>query len=114
MRELGATIRWARRAKGLSQSKLAELTGYGDTYIAKIEQGRQRGSPAALVKIAKVLDIPLRVVAAQFDLNTNGRHKFSPEDYRFSELPPELKSLLLDLAETLQSHKAKTELNKDT
>lgn len=114
MRELGATIRRARRKKGLSQRDLGKLTGFQSTYIAKIELGRQRGSPAALVKIAKALDIPLKVIAAQFELNTNGRHKFSPEDYRFSELPPELKSLLLDLAETLESYKAKKEFNKDT
>jgi len=114
MNDLGITIRRARRKKRLSQTQLGKLTGFTHTYIAKIELGHQRGSPAALIKIAKALDIPLKVIAAQFDLNSNGRHKFSPEDYRFSELPPELKSLLLDLGETLQNHKAKNGNNKDT
>jgi len=103
MRELGAAIRHARRKKGLSQRELARLTGYGDTYIAQIELGRQRGSPAALVKIANALDIPLKVIAAEFGFNpAYKKDKLTPADYRLISLPPEVKDMLLDIAIILE------------
>lgn len=104
MSELGALIRHARQGKGLSQRDLGKIIGFQNSYIAKIELGRQRGSYLALVKIAKALDIPLEAIAAQFGLNTNPGHKFSAEDYRFSKLPPKLKAVLLELSEKLERH----------
>jgi transcriptional regulator with XRE-family HTH domain len=103
MNELGITIRRARRKRGLSQAELGKMTGYKGTYIAKIELGRQHGSYFALLKIAKALDIPLAAVFAEFGINHNDpTPKFTPVDYDFSQLPPKLKVLLLELSDVLQ------------
>lgn len=105
MSELGDLIHSARQAKGLSQRELGKLTGFQNSYIAKIEQGRQRGSYLALVKIAAILDLPLDNIAAQFGLNPAfKRHKFTPADYRFSRLPLKVKDLLLEIGTILQRH----------
>lgn len=104
MSELGNLIRSARQSKGLSQRELGDLTGFRNSYIAKIELGRQRGSYFALVKIAAALDIPLNVIAREFGLNNNHRQNFTPADYQFSKLPPKLKAALLDISEKLEGH----------
>lgn len=58
--EIGSRVRAARRARGLTQVQLADLTGITQQTLAKIEQGKIRVS-RQLPKLLKELDIPLRV-----------------------------------------------------
>jgi len=53
---LGQNIRKYRNLKGLSQEKLAELTGLSREYIARIETGVKRISLKKLFEIADILD----------------------------------------------------------
>lgn len=53
---IGLRIAELRKEKGLSQAKLAELTGIGSAHIARIELGRYSTGIDLLAKIAEVLE----------------------------------------------------------
>lgn len=55
---VGAQIRIARRASGLSQSGLAEAAGVSFQQVQKYERGDNRVSASRLVMIAKALGVP--------------------------------------------------------
>ncbi len=54
---LGAAIRAARQAKGLSQEALAELAGIDRSYMGGIERGEHNLAIMNLLKIADALGI---------------------------------------------------------
>lgn len=56
---LGQRIRNYRVGKGLSQEKLAELSGCHHTYIGQIERGEKNATIESIVKIAVALDVSL-------------------------------------------------------
>lgn len=58
-RALGQRIRSYRTAKGLSQEKLAELSGCHPTYIGQIERGEKNATIESIEKIAAALNISL-------------------------------------------------------
>ena len=64
--EMGRRIADLRRAAGLTQEGMAELTEIGSSYIARIETGSRRPSLDVLLDISSALDVPLwRLVADQ-------------------------------------------------
>ena len=56
---LGQRIRNYRTAKGLSQEKLAELSGCHHTYIGQIERGEKNATIESIEKISAALNISL-------------------------------------------------------
>ena len=58
-RILGQRIRNYRTAGGLSQEKLAELSGCHPTYIGQIERGEKNATLESIEKIAVALNISL-------------------------------------------------------
>ena len=58
-RILGQRIRNYRTGKGLSQEKLAELSGCHPTYIGQLERGEKNATVESIEKIAAALNIPL-------------------------------------------------------
>ena len=56
---LGQRIRNYRTTKGLSQEKLAELSGCHPTYIGQIERGEKNATVESIEKIASALNISL-------------------------------------------------------
>ncbi len=52
----GERLRECRRAKGISQRRLAHLVGIDHTYVSKMEQGRLEPSEATIRRMALVLD----------------------------------------------------------
>jgi len=67
--ELGALIRRARHSKGLSLFALADLTGFDDSWLARLEKGLYASpNPAHLARVAETLDIdPARIDAISRD-----------------------------------------------
>lgn len=57
--QLGKNLRSFRLNKELSQEKLAELTGLHRTYIGGVERGERNISLVNLVRIARILEIPV-------------------------------------------------------
>lgn len=58
-KDLGRRIQEARRKKGISQVKLAEIIGVTPTYIGFVEQGTRNPSIATLDKIARALEVKI-------------------------------------------------------
>jgi transcriptional regulator with XRE-family HTH domain len=56
---LGAAIRAARKARGLSQEALAEIAGIDRSYMGGIERGEHNLAIMNLLKIADALEIKL-------------------------------------------------------
>lgn len=59
LKYLGERVRELRRARGMSQEKLAELAELHLTYVSKIERGLVNGSISAYASIADALGITL-------------------------------------------------------
>jgi len=59
LEKLGRSIKASRKAAGLTQAKLAEMTDLSDNFIALVERGQRSPSIHTLDKIATALDIPL-------------------------------------------------------
>ncbi len=58
-RAIGQRIRNYRTEKGLSQEKLAELSGCHPTYIGQIERGEKNATIESIEKISAALNISL-------------------------------------------------------
>jgi transcriptional regulator with XRE-family HTH domain len=58
LKAVGAKIRVARKTKGLSQEKLAEIAGLHPTYISDIELGKVNGNIFSYYSISTALDVP--------------------------------------------------------
>jgi transcriptional regulator with XRE-family HTH domain len=58
-REIGARLRLARKARGLSQTELGQAVGVTFQQVQKYERGTNRVSSSALVLIARHLDVPV-------------------------------------------------------
>lgn len=56
---LGSNIRSARKEKGWTQEKLAELSGINDKEVSHIEQGRRNITIDTLVKICNALNVDI-------------------------------------------------------
>jgi transcriptional regulator with XRE-family HTH domain len=56
---LGKRIVETRNSKGISQEKLAIISGIDRSHMGFIEQGRRRPTLATLFKIARALDLSL-------------------------------------------------------
>ena len=62
LRELGLTIAYYRKLKGMTQSQLAGALGFSRTHISNIEAPNIKTSLSldSLLDIAEALDIPVR------------------------------------------------------
>ncbi len=60
--EVGLNIRRIREKRGLSQEKLAALAGIHRVYMGQVERGEKNIGVVNLEKIAKALDVDIRVL----------------------------------------------------
>ncbi len=80
---LGQRIRNYRTAKGLSQEKLAELSGCHPTYIGQIERGEKNATVESIEKIAVALGIPLSKLFENLGIQDDTAHNIPLECYEF-------------------------------
>ena len=72
---IGQRIRNYRTAAGLSQEKLAELSGCHPTYIGQLERGEKNATIESIEKIASALNISLSKLFEQLGgPNADGRN----------------------------------------
>ena len=62
IQRIGLNITIIREQRGLTQEKLAELAGLHRAYIGQIERGEKNIGLRNLEKIAKALDVNIRVL----------------------------------------------------
>jgi transcriptional regulator with XRE-family HTH domain len=67
LRALGRQIKAARKARGVTQERLAELCGYDPTYISLLETGRRNPPFLTICKLADELDCPLKRLFEEID-----------------------------------------------
>jgi len=61
-KQVGFNIRRIREKRGLSQEKLAALAGIHRVYMGQVERGEKNIGVVNLEKIAKALDVDIRVL----------------------------------------------------
>jgi transcriptional regulator with XRE-family HTH domain len=59
LRLIGRRIRSIRKAKKVSQERVAELAGLHPTYVSDIENGKVNASVASYYVVSRALDTPL-------------------------------------------------------
>lgn len=57
--EFGKKLRKLRTRKGLSQEKLAEMTGLHRTYVSSVERGERNVSLLTIYKFAEALGLKM-------------------------------------------------------
>ena len=80
---LGQRIRNYRTDKGLSQEKLAELSGSHHTYIGQIERGEKNATIESIEKIAAALNISLSKLFEELGAKDDGNRNIPLECYEF-------------------------------
>ena len=58
---IGKRIAYLRQENGLSQRQLAELSGVGNTHIARIEMGKYNIRVDVLKKLADALGVEIKI-----------------------------------------------------
>lgn len=71
---IGGNIRANRLARGLTQSKLAELIGVTFQQVQKYEKGHNRVGGSRLVQIAGALNVPLIALFENVEVSQNPVH----------------------------------------
>ncbi|SEB20876.1 helix-turn-helix domain-containing protein [Paenibacillus sp. 276b] len=64
---VGERIRAIRKAKGLTQQQLAELSGLDDAYVGSLERGERNFSIDTLEKIVVALNVPVQDLIMSID-----------------------------------------------
>ena len=82
-RVLGKRIRNYRMDKGLSQEKLAELSGCHPTYIGQIERGEKNATIESIEKIAVALNVSLSKLFEKLGSKDDGVRNIPLECYEF-------------------------------
>lgn len=59
LKTVGSKIRAVRKSKGLSQERLAELSGLHPTHVSDVENGKSNASISSYHMIAKALGVPM-------------------------------------------------------
>ena len=80
---VGQRIRKYRTAKGLSQEKLAELSGCHPTYVGQIERGEKNATIESIEKIATALNVSLSRLFEKLGVKENGARDIPLECYEF-------------------------------
>jgi transcriptional regulator with XRE-family HTH domain len=53
----GTSLRETRKRRGLSQERLAELTGLSTNYVSEMERGLKAPGLPVIVRLARALDV---------------------------------------------------------
>ena len=101
---LGARIRALRRARGLTQDRLASSTGVSRSAVAQWESDRAGHSAGMLRRIAEVLGVSVGVLRNGWE-NSSQQAPLTPQEIALLRLyrgcSPEDRSVLMHVAEKI-------------
>ena len=80
---IGQRIRNYRNKLGLSQEKLAELSGCHPTYIGQLERGEKNATIESIEKVAASLNISLSKLFENLGVNNSEQRNVPLECYEF-------------------------------
>ncbi len=78
--EVGSKIRRLRKMKGLTQAQLGEEADLHHTYIGAIERGEKNVSVKILEKLARALNVEIKVF---FDFSENNSYEYVKEELAY-------------------------------
>lgn len=70
----GSKIKYYREQRGLTQEKLAELSGISYSYLTDIESGTKKPSVDFIIPLLNALDIGFNAVTSDFDYQMELTH----------------------------------------
>ena len=82
-KSVGQRIRNYRTQRGLSQEKLAELSGCHPTYIGQVERGEKNATLESIEKIASALNVSLSKLFEKLGGPEDGTRDIPLECYEF-------------------------------
>ena len=80
-KQIGQRIRNHRNKMGLSQEKLAELSGVHHTYIGQLERGEKNATLESIEKISKALNLTLSKLFEKIEESTDEQKNIPLECY---------------------------------
>nr|WP_154960290.1 helix-turn-helix transcriptional regulator [Paenibacillus xylanexedens] len=102
---VGERIRAIRKAKGLTQQQLAELSGLDDAYIGSLERGERNFSIDTLEKVLLALNISIKGLMTSQDDGSEQRfnRELAVDEFIVisSELSPEQLQILIRINKQL-------------
>ena len=105
---VGQRIRNYRTKSGLSQEKLAELSGCHPTYIGQLERGEKNATIESIDKIATALNISMSKLFEQLGGQDDGTRNIPLEYYEFlSAKSPEEQEQLFKILLEMDKYRSK-------
>jgi len=105
---IGQRIRNYRTTAGLSQEKLAELSGCHPTYIGQLERGEKNATLESIEKIASALNVSLSKLFEHLGGQDAGGRNIPLECYEFlSAKTPEEQEQLFNILREMDKYKTK-------
>ena len=105
---IGQRIRNYRTTAGLSQEKLAELSGCHPTYIGQLERGEKNATVESIEKIASALNVSLSKLFEQLGSQDTSGRNIPLECYEFlSAKTPDEQEHLFNILREMDKYKAK-------
>ena len=105
---IGQRIRNYRTTAGLSQEKLAELSGCHPTYIGQLERGEKNATIESIEKIASALNVSLSKLFEQLGGHSTGGRNIPLECYEFlSAKTQDEQEQLFNILREMDKYKAK-------
>ena len=105
---IGQRIRNYRTTAGLSQEKLAELSGCHPTYIGQLERGEKNATIESIEKIASALNVSLSKLFEQLGGQYADGRNIPLECYEFlSAKTPDEQAHLFNILREMDKYKAK-------
>lgn len=102
--KIGTRIRNYRKSAGLTQEKLAAMSGLHNTYIGQLERGEKNATLDSIAKVTEALNIPLETLFKNVDMDTS----LSPIDECYdllTELTADEQKAIVNIVETIISFK---------
>jgi transcriptional regulator with XRE-family HTH domain len=62
----GVTLRRIRTKRGLTQERVAELTGISTNFVSELERGLKAPGLVVIVRLSKALDVTVQELLADF------------------------------------------------
>ena len=107
-KSIGQRIRNYRNQLGLSQEKLAELSGCHPTYIGQIERGEKNATLESIEKISSALNVSLSKLFEKLDTADKTDRNIPLECYEFlSAKAPEEQEQLFNILREMDKYKTK-------
>ena len=111
---IGDRIRELRKARGLNQDQLAELSSLNRVTVAKYEAGRVEPGAQALSRLADALDVTTDVLLGRYEEETDGTEKEPPSSpktlearivsFGMDQLPQSEREKILSILQTMYNN----------